>query len=208
VRRRLGYPHVASTLALVVALGGGTAWAATHHWRITSTSQIKPSVLAKLHGKRGPAGTAGVAGTNGTNGTQGATGATGATGPAGPFPTSLPVGQTLTGVWGTDGTAAAGGAAAQTQVSFAFALASAPSQNIVLSGGSSTAACPGTLANPQATAGNLCLYEDVPTNANTLSIGDPANNTGNASSRFGAVVNIRSVAAGFFADNGTWAVTG
>ncbi len=25
VRRRFGYPHVASTLALVVALGGGTA---------------------------------------------------------------------------------------------------------------------------------------------------------------------------------------
>ncbi len=202
MRPRIGYPHVASTLALVVALGGGTAWAASHHWLITSTKQIKPSVLAALHGKRGAAGAPGAAGTNGTNG------ATGVTGPAGPFPSSLPSGQTLTGVWATDGNAAAGGDAAQTEISFAFPLASSPSTNIVLSGGSSTAACPGTLANPQATSGNLCLYEDSPTNANTLTTGNPVTNTGNSSSRFGATVNIRSIASGFFGDNGTWAVTG
>ncbi len=159
-------------------------------------------MLKALHGQRGPAGTSGAAGTNGTAGAQGATG------PAGPFPSSLPSGQTLTGVWATDGTAAAAGAAAQTEISFAYPLASAPAANIVLSGGSSTAACPGTLANPEATSGNLCLYEDSATNADLLSAGNPVTNTGNASSRFGATVNIRSVASGFFGDNGTWAVTG
>jgi hypothetical protein len=59
---------VTATLALILALGGGTAWAA-HHYLITSTSQIKPSVLKKLHGKSG---------TNGTNGTNGKTGKDGA----------------------------------------------------------------------------------------------------------------------------------
>lgn len=49
--RRLSYANVTATLALVIALGGGTAWAA-HTYLITSTSQIKPSVLKKL---RGPA---------------------------------------------------------------------------------------------------------------------------------------------------------
>jgi hypothetical protein len=68
VRVRLSYPGVVSTLALVVAVGGGgTAWAvAHHHYLITSTSEIKPSVIQHLSGH------------------DGADGAPGATGPAGP----------------------------------------------------------------------------------------------------------------------------
>jgi hypothetical protein len=81
-RRRLGYANVVSTLALVLAIGGGTAWAA-HHYLITSTSQIKPSVLAKLHGARGAAGAQGPAGAQGNAGTAGAAGATGAAGAPG-----------------------------------------------------------------------------------------------------------------------------
>ena len=73
-RRRLGYANVVSTLALVLAIGGGTAWAA-HHYLITSTSQIKPSVLKKLHGANGKNGTNGNNGANGTNGTNGTNGA-------------------------------------------------------------------------------------------------------------------------------------
>jgi hypothetical protein len=76
-RRRLGYANVVSTLALVLAIGGGTAWAA-HHYLITSTSQIKPSVLKKLHGANGKNGTSGNNGANGTNGTNGTNGANGA----------------------------------------------------------------------------------------------------------------------------------
>ncbi len=67
-----------AALALVIALGGGTAWAA-NHYLITKTSQIKPSVLAKLHGA---VGRAGVTGTPGVRGATGGTGVTGATGTA------------------------------------------------------------------------------------------------------------------------------
>src|SRR5579859_7794824 len=75
LRRRPPYANIASTLALIVAIGGGTAWAATHHhYVITSTGQIKPKVLKKLRGHNG---------TNGANGAAGARGATGATGPSG-----------------------------------------------------------------------------------------------------------------------------
>ena len=74
-RRRLSYANVVATLALVLALGGGTAWAT--NYIITSTHQIKPSVLKKLHGRNGKNGKNGKNGTNGTNG------AAGATGPAG-----------------------------------------------------------------------------------------------------------------------------
>ena len=69
-------------LALFLALGGGTAWAA-HHYLITSTSQIKPSVRNSLRGHRGYRGYRGYTGKNGTNGTNGAKGATGATGATG-----------------------------------------------------------------------------------------------------------------------------
>ena len=69
-RRVLSYANVTSTLALVLVLGAGSAWAAKHYL-ISSTNQIKPSVLKKLHGANG---------TDGRNGTNGATGATGATG--------------------------------------------------------------------------------------------------------------------------------
>jgi hypothetical protein len=78
-RRRVSYANVAATLALVFAIGGGTAWA-TQHYVVTSTSQIKPSVLKALHGANGKNGTNGTNGTNGAAGPQGAQGAQGAAG--------------------------------------------------------------------------------------------------------------------------------
>ena len=88
-RKRLSYANVAATAALVLSLGGGTALA-MNAYVITSTKQIKPSVLAKLRGAQGPAGAdgtngaagqagpAGPAGANGSNGTNGTNGTNGA----------------------------------------------------------------------------------------------------------------------------------
>ncbi len=56
-------------VALVFAMSGG-AFAAKY--LITSTKQIKPSVLKSLKGKEGPRGLAGTNGTNGANGKDGA----------------------------------------------------------------------------------------------------------------------------------------
>jgi hypothetical protein len=74
--RKLTYANVASTLALLLVLAGGTAYAA-NHYLITKTSQIKPSVLKDLRGRAGSSGAPGALGA------AGAAGATGATGPAG-----------------------------------------------------------------------------------------------------------------------------
>jgi hypothetical protein len=87
VRRKTTYANVAMTLALVFAMAGG-AYAAGK-FVITSTKQIKPSVLAQLKGKVGPAGPqgaagpAGPAGANGKDGVQGKEGPVGKEGPAG-----------------------------------------------------------------------------------------------------------------------------
>jgi hypothetical protein len=76
MKPRLTYANVAATLALILAMSG-TAIAAKHYI-ITSTRQIKPSVLRKLRGKAGPAGRQGPAGPAGPQGPQGPGG------PAGP----------------------------------------------------------------------------------------------------------------------------
>jgi hypothetical protein len=77
-------PSLATTvafLALFVALGGTAI--ATTHYVVTSTKQIKPSVLKKLRGNRGPAGPPGAPGAPGTPGAPGAPGTPGSPGAPG-----------------------------------------------------------------------------------------------------------------------------
>jgi hypothetical protein len=85
IRRRCNATGVVAVLALVLAMSGGAF--AAGRYLITSTKQIKPSVLKSLQGKAGPAGAAGA---------QGPAGATGPTGPQGP--------KGDTGVAGANGT--------------------------------------------------------------------------------------------------------
>ncbi len=80
LRKRVTYANVVATFALVFAMSGG-AYAASK-FLITSTKQIKPSVLASLKGKSGPAGANGVNGAVGPAGPQGPVG-TGSPGPEG-----------------------------------------------------------------------------------------------------------------------------
>ena len=74
-RTRFGLPGLIAVVALVFAMVGG-AYAA-NKFVITSTKQIKPSVLKALQGKPGPAGLAGQNGTSGANGKDGTNGANG-----------------------------------------------------------------------------------------------------------------------------------
>lgn len=78
VRRRFNTTGFVAVLALVFAMSGG-AYAASRYV-ITSTRQIKPSVLAQLKGRAGASGVAGTQGPAGPVGSQGPAGAKGENG--------------------------------------------------------------------------------------------------------------------------------
>ncbi|MGC2374859.1 MAG: hypothetical protein WA484_13385 [Solirubrobacteraceae bacterium] len=92
IARRFTYTNVAMTLALVFAMTGGAF--AANKYLITSTKQIKPSVLKQLQGKSGkagPEGKAGAAGLPGKDGTNGINGQGGTPGVNGESVTNTPV---------------------------------------------------------------------------------------------------------------------
>jgi hypothetical protein len=109
IRRHASFANLIAVLALVFAMTGG-AYAAKKYL-ITSTSQIKPSVLKQLQGKtgsRGPAGPQGPPGAAGA-GSQGPKGETGAVGLNGEAGAKGAAGSTgPTGLKGTTGAGATG----------------------------------------------------------------------------------------------------
>jgi hypothetical protein len=181
LRSRLNYANVIATLALFFALSGGAAYAASHYL-ITSTKQIKPSVLASLKGKAGSAGPAGAtgpagvqspAGPAGAQGPAGTAGAKGETGPKGEpgakgekgiqgekgttgFTETLPSGKTEKGTW-SYGMTSAESVVSTASISFVIPLAKAPTLHFVETEGADPE-CPGNVEEPSADKGDLCVY--------------------------------------------------
>ena len=144
---RLTYANVAATVAVVFAMSGG-AYAA-NKYVISSTKQIKPSVLKQLTGKGGPGGWrggGGPAGRGGGGGPAAPPGPAGPTGPAGPKGETgasggkgetgkegspwtaggtLPVGRSETGQWAIAQHASGEGEGFATGISFTIPLSKA-----------------------------------------------------------------------------------
>jgi Collagen triple helix repeat (20 copies) len=206
--RQLTPSLVISVVALIVVLSGSALAAG---YVITSTKQIAPAVLKKLKGNKGPRGSFGAVGATGApgaTGPQGPQGAQGVQGVPGPFPDLLSSGKTLRGTFAVRGIATAAGEESIGAISFGFTLAAAPTVHYVDFGTPAPAECPGTAAAPQATPGNLCVYEAAaPLNSTVRGEFDAVGGLNNLATTFGAAVYADAAAATAYRTRGSWAVT-
>ena len=109
-------------------------------------------------GDTGDKGDKGDSGAQGPQGAQGAGGSQGAQGVPGPFVTALPSGMSEKGQWGVMLPVGVVPGLYGSSISFGIPLASAPAAHIVPHGGPLPAGCSGSLANPGAAPGNLCVF--------------------------------------------------
>jgi hypothetical protein len=227
VRGRLRLPSpalVVACLALLVASAGmATAAGQIRHfpsWNgvdiidnsltgrdIKNKSLTKKDFRGSVRGPRGPQGRPGANGAQGppgiqgSPGIQGTQGAQGIQGPAGPITGDLPAGVTLRGKYGLEGRAVDASAYLGGSVAYALRPSASPARTFIPSGGTPPAQCPGTVANPQAAPGNLCVFESS-TNSNSSVVLFDASGTG----RHGFDFEVFADAAGNFWSYGTWAM--
>ena len=139
-----------------IASGGGTihACAKKSNGALRRANKCKKSEKGVSWGIQGPKGNAGATGAQGPGGPHGSTG------PAGPFPSgNLPSGATVRGNFFMTGVAAVSGEEAVDSLSFVYTLASAPTPHFITAGSAAPAGCPGSADDPEAAAGQLCVYE-------------------------------------------------
>jgi len=147
IRRHLTYANVVATLALAFAMSGSAI--AAKHYLITSTNQIKPSVLAKLRASA-RAGQPGAPGARGATGPPGIQGLQGVEGKSTEGPKGIPGSPGLSGYQIVVG-------AVEDSLGFgdnaAFAHANCPAGKRVLGGGFTTT---------NADAAKPFLHEELP----------------------------------------------
>ena len=207
---RLTYANVAATLAVVLAMSGGAL--AAKHYLISSTSQINPKVLKKLHGARGARGELGpngLVGPEGVQGPQGRTGPRGERGEAGFSALSrLPKGATENGEFAVStGAAGAKGDVLTTALTFSIPLTApiAEAQIEVTPVGTPTKNCIGP---SNAARGVLCVYTSTRQNLEFAGASDAEAPPGTSGSGlFGASLTWKVENAGPAETTGTWSVT-
>jgi hypothetical protein len=201
---------VVSLIALFVALGGTSYAAFAVPANSVGTKQLKNAAVTGAKIKNGAVtaskiNAAGLTVPNADHATSADTALS---------PGTLPSGKTEIGTYAIDFTDTSGGTPGSVGITFPFPLAAAPSvggvgsPDFIAHGSASTANCPGTVANPQAAAGHLCVYELYSSAVLSRCVAKVTDTyVCDAASRWGAVVNIQSTAAGRVTSVGTWAVT-
>jgi hypothetical protein len=170
IHNRLGTAGlVVAVVALVVALAGA-AFAAGGLTKQQEKQVVK--IAKKYAGKQGPQGPAGSPGAKGDQGPKGdrgekgekgemgEKGEKGEKGDAGPTETQLPSGKTLRGLWLLN---EKGIEEPFVTISYALSIEPSPVATYIPIGGpvepGDAIRCPGTADDPEAKAGNLCVYE-------------------------------------------------
>ncbi len=209
IRGKLTFANVVACLALFIALGG-VGWAATQlpknsvgpkQLRKGAVTPAKLSSAARstLTGPQGPRGAAGPAGPKGAQGDRGAKGEQGIQGVPGSLSTNLARDLTLRGTFDIDQRANAALEEIGSAISFGDQLAATPDFLIVPKGSAGDNDCPGSVNEPRAAAGWLCLYTREERNIELEGLNPYP---------FGAEIQLTAHAVGRITLSGTWAVTG
>lgn len=127
-------------------------------------------------------------------------------GEPGPIIETLASGNSLRGIYSVGDTAYAPNEVPTGQISFPFPLSVAPSVEVLSAGDSATTNCPGTVAEPEAAPGYLCIYESSQFNRSSIVVFNDQGIASSASPQ-GVGISILSTAAGLAYSAGTWAVT-
>jgi hypothetical protein len=129
--------------------------------------------------------------------------------PSSALGTTLPHGQTLRGTYVDDGVAVNSGDGFYEGISFGLSLSPVPTVNYIPNGGSVPAACAaGSAANPQATSGNLCIFEAGGPNVASAGEFDAVSSKANIATTFGFGMYVTATVSGAVYVKGSWAVTG
>jgi hypothetical protein len=220
MRKQLTYANVVSSIALFVVLGGGAYAAATLPKNSVGSMQIKSNAVTSSKVKDGSLLSKDFKPGQLVAGAAGATGATGATGPkgdAGPkgdkgadftADTTLASGKTLTGQWGTFGTATANGGSLSDVVNYRLPLAATPAANSAhyITTPAYTTQCPGV---GQAAAGHLCIYSIASAGATFSGIYgiEPGTTGGGRGAKDGFQISFNTTGTGGAWSYGAWAMT-
>jgi hypothetical protein len=172
IHNRLGTAGLVVAIVALIAALAGTAFAAVDTLSNVEKKEVK-KIAKKFAGKSGATGPVGPQGPQGNPGAPGSPGAPGEDGDDGAegedgvcsvsIPTCvLPAGATVTGVWGI---ASKGSERAYAPISFPLRLASEPTEiQLIGPDGSSptpTEECPGSVEEPKAKEGFVCIYQST-----------------------------------------------
>jgi len=207
IRKRFTYANVMSSIAVFLILGGATALAAGQLGKNSvGSKQLKKNAVTSAKVKNGSLLSADFKAGQLPKGATGPQGSKGEKGDAGPLLNTLSSGQTLRGSFNGGNGANAASDLVEASISYPFPLAANVVAHVIQLAEAPPSQCPGTVSNPQAQAGNLCIFVAGKNSAGT--VGSYGTVDGSSDYRFGASVYARSPAATTVSEIwGTWAVT-
>jgi hypothetical protein len=219
VWKRLSYANVVASLALFLTLGG-VGYAATQlpsnsvgtpqlKANAVTSAKVKNGTLLKADFKSGqlPKGATGAKGATGSAGPQGAAGPQGTQGVPGPLAQTVPQGVTIRGSWSLFAYSTGFIGA---NVSYPVRLPAVPTGIIFVPTGVTVGHCAGSVGNPTADAGYVCVYRGFSSNVQTAAnpfLDNPETGLRVTASVAGFIVEDTVTATGVALDMGTWAYT-
>ena len=124
------------------------------------------------------------------------------------YGTTAPAGATLTGSFGGAGTAAAGDEVDNVTISFPVPISSAPTAHVIRPGQSLPAGCTGSLTQPGAQPGHVCVFVGHEVNVvHSYTLFSPLTGVAGASP-YGVQIELHTAGPGSYVVSGSWAVTG